>query len=598
MAPIRDNFLDLERHRKQLEDNVQKLSKALDHWRRSKEEYEALRIRLKSLPPLASPRDLTRVREEYEGDLLNEKELVDLFGRNDSKKPEQIISLLTNRLDYVSKNIGTLSKQLEAAENKLAAVTVVSNPDATDEDGLPITEILEELDDDDNVVSYSLRTPGGNQPQLLEALEKAGIIDTPLGSPVPSPQASGHDRDRSPSEDTQPIPPKDTKSQLLPPPKERPAEDPPETKPVVKKKSVAFSEDTKSGGNEVQSDTAKRLEEILQKARDQQSIISEPVLPADESSDDAALREDMIRYNKDTMEYEMAPIVAELRLEEGSNGDDTDYSDYEDDGDDDDEEDQWGRSTTSVIDDDWKRQMLQLKERLSKHTFGENKTTEDDDMVEGIGRISIKEEEKNTSHGDVGEPVAKPSPEDAEPTSEPRKSVRFAQSLDIVEASESALDHVPPKHPDVDPLSDVMERAGSMVKPATTPTARKPSRFRKGRNGGPPTTVSVPTSQGLPAAAELPGDRGQYAPSGPQNQILANSVLEHEPSSEAKEPDEFDANLLQQQVTEEYHKMRNKFIQRQGGFVKEDENPIQPLDEEEGGPKRMSRFRAARLARS
>lgn len=87
-------------------------------------------------------------------------------------------------------------------------------------------------------------------------------------------------------------------------------------------------------------------------------------------------------------------------------------------------------------------------------------------------------------------------------------------------------------------------------------------------------------------------------PSGPENQTLATSVLEHELSSEAREPDEFDANMLQKQATEEYYKMRNKLIYQQGGFMKEDESPIQPLDEEQGGPKRMSRFKAARLAKS
>ena len=65
------------------------------------------------------------------------------------------------------------------------------------------------------------------------------------------------------------------------------------------------------------------------------------------------------------------------------------------------------------------------------------------------------------------------------------------------------------------------------------------------------------------------------------------------------EPDEFDPALLSQEVATEYHKMRNRMIQRQGGFLKndEDESGIVPLDEEEGGPKKVSRFKAARLAR-
>jgi unconventional prefoldin RPB5 interactor 1 len=88
----------------------------------------------------------------------------------------------------------------------------------------------------------------------------------------------------------------------------------------------------------------------------------------------------------------------------------------------------------------------------------------------------------------------------------------------------------------------------------------------------------------------------RYAPSGPEGQTLVSTILEREPSAEAKEPDELDATLLHQQVTEEYYKMRNKMINQRGGFLKENTDPIQPLDEEEGGPKRLSRFKAARLA--
>ena len=39
-------------------------------------------------------------------------------------------------------------------------------------------------------------------------------------------------------------------------------------------------------------------------------------------------------------------------------------------------------------------------------------------------------------------------------------------------------------------------------------------------------------------------------------------------------------------------------IQKEGGFGKPAEQEIIPLDEEEGGPPRMSRFKAARLAKS
>ncbi|KAI1655356.1 Prefoldin subunit-domain-containing protein [Daldinia decipiens] len=610
MAAAKDSFLDLERHRQKLEENVTRLSNALGHWKQWKKEYEALRVDVKSLPSAASRKELRNTREKFKGELLNEKELVDVFGRDDSKKVEQIISTLNNRLDYVSKNIDTLGKQHEEAENRLAAVTIIANPDATDEDGLPITEILEELDDDDNIVSYSLRTSGDTQPQVIEALRKAGI---PEFSPTDPPMSEAAQKTQDGKSTTSDGGLSTSNHQSKEPQVNESPNDAPDAlngsqvkekakvQSASRKKSVTFSEDTKTGEELEQSETAKRLEEILQKAKDQQSIISDPILPADESMEDAALREDMIRYNKDTMEFEMAPIVAELQLEEGSTGDDTDnYSDYEEE--DEDDEDEWGK-TKLVVDDDWKRRMLELKERLSGYTFSQSQAADDeDDMVEGIGRISIKRENEDALNGNVESlPIVPSEVEKQSSTQDNKKSVRFAQSLDIAEASASEqVSQTQSRQHKIDPLSDVVMERSSSSSRTTQPTAapsKKVSRFRKARNNEAHINATPVALGGTPIMPDTPGVAGP-TPSGPENQTLATSVLEHEPSSEARGPDEFDANMLQKQATEEYYKMRNKLIHQQGGFMKEDESPIQPLDEEQGGPKRMSRFKAARLAKS
>ncbi|CAJ2500696.1 Uu.00g035490.m01.CDS01 [Anthostomella pinea] len=592
MAQVRDPLLDLEKHRQQLEEHVDNLIIALDEWRQWKEEYETLRVDVKALPSTAARVDLTRAREDYDGELVNEIELVDIFGKNDSRKRDQVLSTLTNRLDYVSKNIDTLAKQLDATENKLATARVVSNPDATDEDGPPITEIMEELDDEDNVVSYSLRRPGDSQAELLEALEKAGINkkDIPVGTRTPSAETS--------NKTSSVAQPTSSQNERRQPPIRKDVENVPKEKAKPKKKSVAFSEDTKSGEDEVQTETARRLEEIMRKAKDQQDMISDPIIPADDSPEDAGLREDMIRYNKATMMYEMAPIVAELQLEEGFASDDGwgTGEDYEEDEDDEDE-DQWGRSTSGVVDDDWKLQMLELKERMSKYAFGEDQAPEaddDDETGEGLGRITVRHGETGTpSDGLDKQPTSSLKKDGSSSATDEKKSVRFATDLDIAEAPASTATQVNPeqaKQPEVDPISDVKERAVGTAAAPTQTSRKKPSRFRKNR------ATEAPAAQAPAIAPQKPVDQSRYAPSGPKGRTLATSVLEHEPSIEAQEPDEFDANLLQQQVAEEYHKMRNKLVHRQGGFLKENENPIQPLDEEEGGPKRMSRFRAARLA--
>ncbi|OTA94079.1 hypothetical protein M434DRAFT_394980 [Hypoxylon sp. CO27-5] len=617
MAPTKDSFLDLERHRQKLEENVKKLSKALDHWKQWKEEYEELRANVESLPPSAGKEDRRRVREKFEGELLDEKELVNLFGPDDGKKTEQIVSALTNRLEYVTKNVGTLSKQLEDAENKFAAVTVVTNPEATDEEGFPITEIREELDEDDNVISYSLRRPGDNRPQIIETLKKAGITDLELpanGNQLPDASEDTQDVEMESPKDAISSPAQPTKEfqdeepMILDTPPQQPEEvrikEQSKAKPAAKKKSVTFSEDTKPEEPEEEFDTPKRLEEILQRARDQQSIISNPIIPADESPEDSALREDMIRYNKETMQFEMAPIVAELQLEEDSTDDSDDYSDYDEDEDEDDE-DEWGRTKIDV-DDDWKLRMLELKERLSTHEFIMNKPPDnDDDMFEGVGRISIRHGGQDSTNGDVqSESVVEPETKNQKPAHDTKKSVRFAQSLDIAETPSTApapkqAQPKQPKHPEADPVAEVvMERSGGAPKPVTTPSSKKVSRFRKARSSEPSLIKAPLALDGTPIAPDKPDMNDKPTPSGPEGQTLANSVLEHEPSLKVKEPDEFDANLLQKQAKEEYYKLRNKLVYRQGGFMKEDENPIQPLDEEEGGPKRVSRFKAARLAKS
>ncbi|TGJ88359.1 hypothetical protein E0Z10_g487 [Xylaria hypoxylon] len=584
MTQARDPLQDLERHLGELEEQVDKFIIALDEWQQWKQEYEALRKDVQALSPTATRTALTQTRQAFKGELVNEKELTEIFGHNDSKKPGQVVSTVSNRLDYISTNIATLTKQLEAAENKLAAARVVSNPEATDEDGLPITEISEELDDDDNVVSYSLRQPGNSQPQLLEALEKAGIKELPSGSHEP---ASGITSDTSKSSPSISSNPNGTEQR--PQPNGGSSMKVPKASPPPKKKRVKFAEDTKEADEERPSGTVLRLEELYRKAKDQESIISDPIMPADESPEDAELREDMIRYNKETMLYEMAPIVAELNLEEGS-GDDDDGWDY-DGSEEDDDEDQWGRSTSGVVDEEYKREMLELKERLSKQTFGEQKASDDDEFAEGIGRIAIRSEKPgSTQNGSNLAAVNGDASVGSASKDEAKKSVRFAPDLDIAEATQPTP--LQTQHPEVEPLSDVIERRHSGVNNTKPTSERKPSRFRKER------THDMPAVQTPQVAPEKPTDTTRYAPSGPDGQTLATTILEHEPSNKVKEPDELDANLLHQQVTAEYYKMRNTMIGRQGGFLKENTDPIQPLEEEEGGPKRVSRFKAARLAKS
>ena len=59
-------------------------------------------------------------------------------------------------LGDVQGNVKLASKQLDFAEHKLAASEIVSRPDVRDEEGLPLTEIREKLDEEGNVICVSL----------------------------------------------------------------------------------------------------------------------------------------------------------------------------------------------------------------------------------------------------------------------------------------------------------------------------------------------------------------------------------------------------------------------------------------------------------
>lgn len=52
----------------------------------------------------------------------------------------------------MQKNVQTLLKQLEAAQTKLEYLSIVNEPEARTEEGHPVTDIHEELDEDGNVI--------------------------------------------------------------------------------------------------------------------------------------------------------------------------------------------------------------------------------------------------------------------------------------------------------------------------------------------------------------------------------------------------------------------------------------------------------------
>ncbi|KAG5952574.1 hypothetical protein E4U53_000513 [Claviceps sorghi] len=616
MSGANDSFLTLEKHRLKLEENVKQLKKALQHWQTWDAEYEALKEEVEAVPPPCKPDDLHKIHTDFDGELLIGREIDEIFGFQHSKSSDQIINVLQRRLDYVGKNVTSLEKQLETAENKLAAATVISQPDAVDEDGQPITEILEELDDDDNVVSYQLKQPGNSLSQVQETLEKAGVRDLPFDTST-----------ATKTEAATSTPPHEASATPFHPPQSTPATSRrtstgttttiPTPTPSVKK-SVSFSEEVQEAQPPPPakfSARAKRVDRIMKTAKEQEDISKQdPVIPEDEDEDDAELRRQMLEYSMG----QVGAVVAEIDLEEDVSGDDDDRDsgfeygeddidevgdDDDNDDDDDDEEDRFGRFTGRVVTDKYRRRMLELEQKLGvKSRFTEQ--TEHDHAGQsgrehgGIGRILVKSETESLSPSSRSAPSKSNLKESGDRDVDVKRGVRFAQALDIAPQADegaetkSAGDRTATL---VDPLSDVVERTA----PAESSESKKPrkqSRFKKARDANPVIESGIIPKGPFDVPTDYVQKEQRSVPTGPKGSTIANKLVERDTPSSALAPDEFDDTMAHQEVADEYHRMRRKFIQRQGGFLKEDESAIQPLDDGDDGEP-LSRFKAARLSR-
>ncbi|KAF2453820.1 Prefoldin subunit-domain-containing protein [Lineolata rhizophorae] len=387
---VRDSMADLERRRLQLEDNVAKLRNALRHWQTLEAEYNGIKDELENLGDDASPEEMMNVGEDFGSDLVSCKELEDIIGRDQARmrSPRQVADVISKRIEYVKKNVQSVQKQLSNAEDKLAGVLVVSNPDLKDEADLPVTEILEELDEDGNVISSSTRAPGAEHAQLVEALRSAGI-SIPDGQDRQQPEESQPDKSthraitQDPHETGPPHYPT-PKTKLLVPSKNeqsssrveasRTLHEPgitgavpgstvghfegegssnltPESGDAIMPGTIQLprtnatdmthrsadggatggsTSSAKSSGEQTNikefpvPGTVGKGDRILELNDDDHVVGSVPIMPAGESSEDARLRREMLQYAMN----EISPIVAELDLEEAHN-DDSDYDDEE-----------------------------------------------------------------------------------------------------------------------------------------------------------------------------------------------------------------------------------------------------------------------------
>lgn len=245
------DLLKLEQQRQALEVNLQKLRQSLKHWQTWEAEYEGLKEAILDVDGTFDAFMLSGVVNSYDGELVNEKVVLELSGldKGSPRTPAQIVGLIERRQDYVQKNIETVQRQFFDAEAKSEELAFAARDSSSGAEGLPLTEIQEELDEEDNVISSQLSRPEEYSAQVVDSLRKAGLSEDDL-SKVPRSKPKV-DELKPAITNASPV--------LLPgggtldrgvtssPPKLFPDEDESEDldRPSIRKKSVSFSADTK-----------------------------------------------------------------------------------------------------------------------------------------------------------------------------------------------------------------------------------------------------------------------------------------------------------------------------------------------------------------
>ncbi|KAK6508560.1 hypothetical protein TWF506_010645 [Arthrobotrys conoides] len=197
-------------------------------------------------------------------------------------------------------------------------------------------------------------------------------------------------------------------------------------------------------------------------------------------------------------------------------------------------------------------------------------------------------------------------------TEQPKKKLPslFRAARQIQKAKEqSAIEKAPPA------ISGVVEKAppppppGSYEiierEPSTTaPIAPKPSGKMPTRKSTPSKSAAKPNKkEPTPEPSTVLDPLGAEL-SDEDRPIMAASVIERAPTWEAPStverapptaPDELDPDFHHREVTNAYYSMRNKLIQRQGGYVETEEEKMEVPIDENLERKKVSRFKAGRV---
>ncbi|KAL4893840.1 Prefoldin subunit-domain-containing protein [Aspergillus ambiguus] len=563
MGVPNSDLQDLERQRLQLEGNIRKLEQSLYHWRTWEAEYDGLVEEISVLNDGATTDELLDAGVELAGSLVTEDEVKTIVGVKEGtpRTKQQVVDIVTRRIDYVKQNVATMEKRLRAEENKLQKLNDLEQMPTEPAADYPMTEIVEELDEEGNVISSSTATPGNEASELLDILKKAGVKDIPNTE------------------------------------KETRAETPRSIEQSDSPAQVATGERSPPNQDGAPGEV-----------REPREV---PVTDVDESPEDAQLRREMIRYGLD----EVGAVVAELELdEEASDVSFDDYDDVYDYDDEEEEEDEFGRSRT-VLNEDYHQQMRELEAKLNARgmwNMGKDTTELPEEVKRELEQPAVVRVEKSTESTDAA--TKKPKP---------KKKVAFADDLDIApppKPSAAEKKVAPLRQSDIPVVSDAVVERSEPTEPTTSANnaPKKTSRFKAAR--APDTNASIPVSTmpsddkprpaelrsalrkptTSPSPSSLPlfpakpkepkpfsqpiSDVSDTQPTsrGPKGKILADTLVEHEISESAAappEPDELDEQLHRKEIASEFYNMRNRVIQQNGGFLQEPEQV--PVETEE-----------------
>ncbi|KAI1913383.1 hypothetical protein LOZ39_005548 [Ophidiomyces ophidiicola] len=455
------------------------------------------------------------------------------------------------------------------------------------EEGLPIVEIVEELDDEDKVISGCTTTPGKSAEQILKILKDAGVEDDPNTDTSGVAGSAKNGKAQSPEKINQ-VPVKSTTNAN----QERKTVDQ-SVKQAAGRQAMGFG--TNSVGESAQAKSG--LDGDI------------PVTEIDESPEDAALRREFLQYSLE----EVGAVVAELELDESASEfsiSDEEYDQYSlsDEDDEDEDEDEYGRTTRRVISDDYHQQMRQLEERLNAkmlHNIGPDP-----------GALPLDLQQKLEQPGS--------SPKTVKVKGAKKKKVSFADELDIAPDSSSAISTTvaaekPSKTEIIESsaIQNVILEHKGVPKAVTAESTRqrKASRFKTSRTGKQevisnptipnPRKRAHPSPNTLPLFPAKPLDPKPFSQPIKDSENISNSdavvdkLVEREVDQScptSPDPDDFDEALLKREMATTFYTLRNRKIQQEGGFMREDESGIVPLDDEsQEAPKRISRFKSARV---